>query len=119
MSLNAQIDAYERFAIPESKLVLRDGLISAAKVDFKTQHVPLLFVAGSIDPCIPAALNLKNAKRYKDSNSVTDYKVFEGRNHFVLGQPTWREDADYIINWIGNSGSRTGTVTTNNLLTSK
>jgi len=119
MPLIAQRDGYNQFAIPESKLVLRDGLTSAAKVDFKKPHVPLLFVAGSIDHCIPAALNLKNVKRYKDKNSTTDFKEFEGRNHFVLGQPTWREDADYIINWIGNSGSNVRIVNTNNRFTSK
>jgi hypothetical protein len=29
-----------------------------------------------------------------------DYKLFAGRNHFVLGQPTWRQDADYILKWL-------------------
>ena len=26
--------------------------------------------------------------------------VFSGRNHFVLGQPTWKEDASFIYDWI-------------------
>ena len=38
--------------------------------------------------------------KYLKSGSVTDYAAFKGRNHFVLGQPTWREDADYILDWI-------------------
>lgn len=102
MPLKAQQEAYQRFAIPESKLALRDGLTKAAKVDFKKPHAPLLFIAGSIDHCIPASLNLVNKKRYTDQQSITDYKVREGRNHFVLGQPGWQEDADYILNWISN-----------------
>lgn len=102
MPLKAQEEGYIRFAIPESKLALRDGLTKAAKVDFKKPHAPLLFVAGSTDHCIPASLNLTNKKRYKDKQSITDYKVTEGRNHFVLGQSGWQEDADYILNWIRN-----------------
>ena len=102
MSLREQQDGYNRFAIPESKLALRDGLTKVAKVDFKKPHAPLLFIAGSTDHCIPASLNLTNRKRYTDQHSVTDYKVTEGRNHFVLGQPGWQEDADYILNWIRN-----------------
>lgn len=102
MPLQAQQEGYKRFAIPESKLALRDGLTKVAKVDFKKPHAPLLFIAGSTDHCIPASLNLTNKKRYKDPYSITDYKLTEGRNHFVLGQPGWEEDADYILNWIRN-----------------
>lgn len=35
-------------------------------------------------------------KKYKKNKSVLDYKEFPGRDHFVLGQKTWKEDADYI-----------------------
>lgn len=100
MSPDEQKKAYDGFAIPESKKALRDGLTKVAKVDFKKEHAPLLFLSGSTDHCIPASLNYTNYKKYKNGNSVTDYKEFEGRNHFVLGQPTWKEDADYILNWI-------------------
>lgn len=100
MTCDEQTEAYYNFAIPESKLVVRDGLTKAAKVDFKKPHDPLLIVSGSTDNFIPASLNYSNYKKYKDTNSVTDYKEFKGRNHFVLGQPTWKEDATYINEWI-------------------
>ncbi len=92
--------AYEQFAVPESKRVLRDGLTKAAKVDFRRPHAPLLFVAGTTDRLIPASLNYSNFKRYQNSASVTDYKVFAGRNHFVLGQPTWQQDAAFVAGWL-------------------
>ena len=82
--------AYKQFVIPESKRVARDGLTKAAHVDFERPHAPLLFVAGSTDHIIPASLNRSNFKRYPQGTSVTEYKEFTGRNHFVLGQPTWR-----------------------------
>ncbi len=100
MSFQDQKEAYEKFAIPESKRVARGTLTGAAKVDFKKSHVPLLIVGGGTDHFIPAHLNRRNFGRYKDGNSVTEYKESEGRNHFVLGQPTWHEDADFISKWI-------------------
>ena len=102
MPLAEQRAAYESNTIPESKTVARGGLSLAAKVDFKKPHVPLLIMAGSEDNIIPAHLNRRNFKAYKKNGSVLDYKEFPGRNHFVLGLPTWKENADYILYWIAS-----------------
>ena len=45
MPLKAQQEAYDKYTIPESKTVARGGLTSAAKVDFKKYHPPLLITA--------------------------------------------------------------------------
>ena len=100
MPLEEQKAAYNKFTIPESKTVNRGGLGSAAKVDYKKSHPPLLLTSGDNDTIIPAHLNLRNYKRYRRNGSVLDYKEFAGRNHFVLGQHTWKEDADFILSWI-------------------
>jgi len=100
MTCDEQKESYYKFAIPESKLVVRDTISSAARINFKNPHAPLLLTSGSDDHSIPASLNYSNYKKYKKSKSVTDYKEFKGRNHFVLGQSTWKEDADYILEWI-------------------
>lgn len=101
MPLDEQKKAYDENVIPESKRVARGGLTSAVYVDFKKAHAPLLFTAGDLDTITPAHLNTRNFKAYaKDNGSVTEYKEFKGRNHFVLGQPTWQEDADYILDWL-------------------
>jgi len=102
MPPEAQQVAYDEYTIPESKTVSRGALSGAAKVDFKKLHVPLLLTAGDTDHIIPAHLNHRNFNAYETEGSVTDYKVFSGRNHFVLGQPTWKEDADFIYDWIKN-----------------
>ncbi|GAB4017909.1 hypothetical protein [Spirosoma koreense] len=99
MPLEAQKAAYEANMIPESKKVTSKGLTSAAHVDFSKPY-PLLLTSGSIDNIIPAHLNHRNFEAYKNSGSLLDYKEFEDRNHFVLGQPTWKEDADYVLNWL-------------------
>jgi len=103
MPLEAQQAAYETYAIPESKTVSRGALSGAAKVDFKKPHAPLLITAGDTDHIIPAHLNHRNFNAYETEGSVTDYKVFSGRNHFVLGQPSWKEDADFIFDWINSN----------------
>lgn len=100
MTLAEQQEAYDANVIPESKLISRDGLTSAARINFKKAHAPLLFVAGEKDNIMPASLNYSNYKKYKNTESITDFKEFKGRNHLVLGQPTWKENADYILNWI-------------------
>lgn len=101
MPLDEQKAAYEKFTIPESKTAARGGLTKAVKVDYKKPHAPLLLTSGDKDTIIPAHLNKRNYKKYvKRNDSVLDYKEFEGRNHFVLGQSTWKEDADYILNWL-------------------
>ncbi|RWY55661.1 alpha/beta hydrolase [Mucilaginibacter gilvus] len=100
MEYEAQKEAYYNLAVPESKLVVRDAITSAAKVDFGKPHAPLLFLAGGKDNFMPASLNYSNFKKYSDKDSITDYKEFGNANHFVLGQPEWEEKAAYILNWI-------------------
>jgi pimeloyl-ACP methyl ester carboxylesterase len=100
MALEEQKKAYEENTIPESKTVARGGLTKAAKLDFAKPHAPLLLTSGSMDHITPPHLNYRNYKKYAKNGSILDYKEFEGRNHFVLGQPSWKEDADYILEWI-------------------
>jgi pimeloyl-ACP methyl ester carboxylesterase len=101
MDHDAQQAAYGMNAIPESKTVTRGGLTKQAAVDWKKPHGPLLITSGSEDNIIPASMNFRNFKKYPQNNgSITSYKEFPGRNHYVLGQSTWKEDADYILDWI-------------------
>ncbi len=100
MAYRDQVESYERFAIPESKRVIRGALTKAAYVDFSKKTEPLLMLAGSIDHCIPPSLSRRNYNKYKDKESMIEFVIREGRNHFVLGQPSWKEDADYILQWL-------------------
>lgn len=100
MPYEEQKDAYYALSVPESKLLVRDATTNAAKIDFSRPHAPLLFLSGSTDHFIPASLNYTNYKKYTHRESVTDYREFAGRNHFVLGQPGWQENADFISKWL-------------------
>ena len=103
LPLDEQKESYEKLLIPESKRLFREALTSVASIDYKKPHVPLLFTAGSNDHIVPASLNYSNYKKYKDTNSITDYKEFAGRTHFVLGQKNWQEVADFILNWLAKN----------------
>lgn len=106
MEETAQKAYYDKLIIPESRNVMWDALKKPGKVDFKKAHAPLLFVAGSEDNIMPASLNKKIYNKYKKhepKGSVTDYKEFEGRNHLAMAQDTWKEDADYILDWISKN----------------
>jgi pimeloyl-ACP methyl ester carboxylesterase len=94
MPLEEQKEAYELNTVLESKTVARGSLASAVKVDFAKPHAPLLITSGDKDTIIPARLNMRNFKAYKNSGSVLDYK----ENHYVIA--TCKEDADYILDWI-------------------
>ena len=102
MSLADQREAYDKLVIPESKTDSRGGLSKAAAVDYEKPHPPLLMMAGSEDHITPAHLNKRNFERYKKNGSVLEYKEYAGRNHFVLGLPTWQENANYILRWLRN-----------------
>jgi alpha-beta hydrolase superfamily lysophospholipase len=103
LPLAEQRAAYERYVVPESRRVPRESL--TARVDFKKPHPPLLVIAGSADHIIPASLNKSNFARYKSSSSVTDYKEFAGRTHFIIGQKKWEEVADYVLAWLNEKGA--------------
>lgn len=98
MPLSEQRAAFDRYVVPESRGVPREGL--TAKIHFKGKRSPLLFIAGGNDHIIPAALNRTNYERYKGSPSVTNFQLFPGRNHFLLGQQGWEEIADFCLDWI-------------------
>jgi alpha-beta hydrolase superfamily lysophospholipase len=100
LPLAEQKAAYDRYVVPESRRVPAESLTGVAHIDFKRAHPPLLLIAGSADHIIPAALNRSNYARYSQSASVTDFKEFAGRTHFIIGQAKWEEVADSVLQWL-------------------
>ena len=92
--------AFEEFAVPESYKVSRELVLNSfSNIDFKKTHVPILFVGGGSDNIFPAALTKKIAGSYKDAVSRVDIKIFEGKSHFICGEPGWENVAQYILDW--------------------
>jgi pimeloyl-ACP methyl ester carboxylesterase len=102
LPLEQQQEAYEKYAVPESRRVPVSSLSRAARVNFNKPHAPLLLVAGTEDHLIPASLVRANWSRYKRSPSITDFKEFAGRCHFILGQSNWQEVAESISLWLND-----------------
>jgi pimeloyl-ACP methyl ester carboxylesterase len=100
LPLNEQRAAYNRYVVPESRGVPTSSLGSAGKVDFNRLRRPLLITAGEKDHIIPASLNRSNYSKYK-APSVTDFKEFAGRDHFLIGSRGWEEIANYCLEWLG------------------
>jgi pimeloyl-ACP methyl ester carboxylesterase len=100
LPLDEQRAAYDRYMVPESRRVPSQLFTSASKVDFRKPHPPLLITAGEKDHIIPASLNRTSFNLYKNSSSVTDFKEFTGRDHFLIGSRGWEEVADYCLEWL-------------------
>ena len=91
---------FDKFVVPESRNIPRETLKKAGKIDFNKPHEPMLFISGREDHIIPASLNKKNFKKYKNEKSLREHKIFEGRDHFICGEDGWDEVANYVYNWI-------------------
>jgi pimeloyl-ACP methyl ester carboxylesterase len=99
LPLDEQRAAYDRYVVPESRGVPTSSLGEAGKVDFQRPRRPLLITAGEKDHIIPSSLNRSNYEKYKGP-SITDFKEFSGRDHFLIGSRGWQEVADYCLEWL-------------------
>lgn len=45
-------------------------------------------------------MNYSNYKKYGSEDSITDYKLFKGRNHLFFKYPQWKAEADFILGWL-------------------
>lgn len=98
---DAAAKAFEETATHDSRNILRECMLSAGEVDLDLPHAPLLFIGAGEDKIIPCPLVEKNAKAWTDKTSITTYKQFYNRSHYICGEPKWDEVADYIAEWIG------------------
>jgi pimeloyl-ACP methyl ester carboxylesterase len=92
--------AYNETATHDSRNVLRDCMGETGKIDTGLPHAPLLFIGGDEDQIIPFELSKRNAETYTDEISISDFKSFPDRGHWICGQPGWKEVAAYINEWL-------------------
>ncbi|MCW1915879.1 alpha/beta hydrolase [Luteolibacter sp. GHJ8] len=92
--------AWEAYAVHESRQVMRDILGSDGEIDLSLPHNPLLLIGAEKDEIIPAPLVRRNAHAYEDERSHHEYKEFNGRGHFICGEPGWDEVAVSVSNWL-------------------
>ena len=102
MSLEETAIEYDKFVVPESRNIPRSSTGKDGYIDFRQPHKPLLFIAGEKDHIIPSSLNRKNYMAYTDKSSITDFREFPDRTHYICGQKNWMEVAGFILNWLNN-----------------
>jgi pimeloyl-ACP methyl ester carboxylesterase len=92
--------AFDDTAVPESFKVSQQLVLNSfSNIDFSKPHEPILFIGGGSDNIFPPSLTTKLANKYTDKNSKVDLKIFEGRSHFICGEPGWEQVADHILDW--------------------
>ncbi len=99
-SIEEQKTEYEKFIIPESKKALRNLFSKNAEINCRKKHVPLFFISCSEDQIIPPKLVQWNFRKHRNIQSITCYKEFGNKNHFVILHPEWQEVAESVAKWI-------------------
>lgn len=92
--------AFAEFATHDSRNVLRDCMGEAGQLDVESPHAPLLLIAGENDEIIPNTLSKKNYEAYTDPGSITSFKEFSRRSHYICGEQGWEEVAEFVYNWL-------------------
>lgn len=96
--------AFEQTATHDSRNVLRDCMGASGRIDLERPHAPLLLIAAEEDEIIPAHLCEKNFNAYEDADSITDFRRFVGRSHFICSEPGWEEVATFVAEWLEQNG---------------
>jgi pimeloyl-ACP methyl ester carboxylesterase len=91
---------YSRYAMDESRQVLRDILGEDGKIDMDAPHVPLLLIGAEQDEIIPSSLVRRNAHAYLDERSHSEFAEFTDHGHFICNEPGWEDVAAKISNWL-------------------
>ena len=92
--------AFDSIAVPESYKVSRELVLNSfSNINFKKPHEPILFIGGGSDHIFPPNLTETIARKYSDNSGRVDLKIFNGKSHFICGEPGWEIVADYILSW--------------------
>ncbi|HEY6142945.1 MAG TPA: alpha/beta fold hydrolase [Flavobacterium sp.] len=100
LPVSERTNAFDSFAVPESYKVSRELVLNSfSNIDFSKPHEPILFIGGASDTIFPPSLTTTLANKYKDKKSRVDLNIFQGKSHFICGEPGWEKVADYILDW--------------------
>jgi|SRR5262252_3368814 len=100
--------ALAHYAVPGSGRVLWQAALAnfnlhaVTQIDFEADRAPLLLIAGNVDNTVPESVVKANVRAQRRSKSITAFKEFPGRSHYIFGQPGWEEVADFALDWALN-----------------
>ena len=97
-----QRNLFDRFVHESGKAVFEIGFWfldqkGASRVDHNLVTVPVLIIGAGKDRITPVSLIDKVAERYE---KVSTYRVFPGNAHWVVGEPGWKQIAEFINDWL-------------------
>jgi alpha-beta hydrolase superfamily lysophospholipase len=94
--------AYERYIVPTPGRIYYDGALGiGTKVRWKNpDRAPLLLTAAEFDRIVATSMVKQNFRAQSKNPNKTDYHFFEGRSHFLCGEPGWEEVADTCLGWV-------------------
>ena len=105
-SLEDSFRIYQRYAVPgadhvlfQTELANFNPFAETAVNVRRNNRAPLLLVAGAQDHVIPPRVVKANQKLYRHSSAITEYKEFQDRTHFIIGQSGWQEVANCALDW--------------------
>ena len=93
---------FERYVVPTAGKVYWDGVISggAGHIAWDSEiRAPLLLIGGGKDHIAPAGMTKDIYEHEKRAASITEYKLYADRSHYICGEPEWEEVADYALDW--------------------
>ena len=89
---------YRGFHWRETFGLLRESALTTANV---------LFIIGGKDHLMPPSVQRSNAKKYRNSEALTETYEFPDRSHFTGAEPGWEQVADYALEWAtSHAGTR-------------
>ena len=98
---------YQRYAVPgpdhvlfQTELANFNPFAESAVNVRRNNRAPLLMIAGAADHVSPPSVVKANVKAYRHSTATTEYKEFQDRTHFIIGQSGWQEVANYALDWV-------------------
>lgn len=109
LSEQEQKEIYEHFVYESGRAASEIGFWlldpgKASYVDESKVACPVLVIAGVEDRITPASVVRKVAAKY---SAVSTYKEFEGHSHWVVGEPGWKDIAQYIYDWLHSERGKT------------
>ncbi|MFI5254907.1 MAG: alpha/beta hydrolase [Candidatus Limnocylindrales bacterium] len=99
--------AYDTHVTPETGRVFFEAALAdllrhgPTRVDFgNARRAPLLIIAGADDRIVPARVVRRNHRKYRAAGTVTDFREFPGRTHWIIAQDGWEEVAGFAAGWL-------------------
>lgn len=95
-------EMFERYIVPTAGKVYWDGVLAggAGKITWASKiRPPLLFIAGGQDLIADASMTRAMFRKHKRAASLTEFRLYRDRSHFLCLEPGWEELADAALEW--------------------